>query len=74
MRREVEIIGTWNSDYSASGNDDEWGMVLQAMASKTLDLKPLITHRIPLRHAFEALNMMKNRTEFYAKVLIHPDA
>ncbi len=74
MRREVEISGTWNSDYSASGNDDDWGMVLQAMASKTLDLKPLITHRVPLHHAFDALNMMKNRTEFYAKVLIHPDA
>ena len=24
MRREVSIFGTWNSDYSAAGNDDDW--------------------------------------------------
>ena len=27
MRREVSIFGTWNSDYSAAGNDDDWRSV-----------------------------------------------
>lgn len=72
MRREVSILGTWNSDYSVSGNDDDWRTVLQAMASGTLDLFPLITHKVPLVDGTDVLNMMKIKSEFYAKVLIHP--
>jgi L-iditol 2-dehydrogenase len=72
MRREVSLLGTWNSDYSVSGNDDDWRTVLQAMASGKLDLSPLITHKVPLADGIEALYMMKDKSQFYAKVLIHP--
>lgn len=72
MRREVRLLGTWNSDYSISGNDDDWRAVLQAMASGMLDLAPLITHKVPLTDSTEALHMMKDKSQFYAKVLIHP--
>ncbi len=72
MRREVRVLGTWNSDYSVSGNDDDWRTVLQAMASGKFDLSPLITHKVPLAESIEVLNMMKDKSEFYAKVLIHP--
>jgi L-iditol 2-dehydrogenase len=73
MRREVTLLGTWNSDYSAAGNDDDWRAVLAAMASKTLDLRPLITHRVPLTQAREALIKMKDQSEFFCKTLVHPD-
>lgn len=73
LRREVNVFGTWNSDFSAAGNDDDWQAVLGALASGALDLEPLITHRLPLTQAFEALKMMRDQTEFYAKVLIYPD-
>ena len=72
MRREVKVFGTWNSDYSTSGNDDDWRTVLQAMATRKLDLKPLITHKVSLKDSTNILHLMKNRSEFYAKVLIHP--
>lgn len=72
IRREVQIFGTWNSDFSPHGNDDDWHTTLEAMASKTIKLKPLITHRIPLSNALDALRMMKAGKEFYSKVLIHP--
>ena len=72
MRREVKLLGTWNSDYSTSGNDDDWRTVLQAMATGKLDLSPLITHKVSLADSTNILHMMKNRSEFYAKVLIHP--
>ena len=72
MRREVSLLGTWNSDYSVSGNDDDWRTVLQAMASGKLDIAPLVTHKVPLTDSTEALHMMKDKSEFYAKVLIHP--
>jgi L-iditol 2-dehydrogenase len=73
MRREIEIFGTWNSDYSVYGDDDDWRTVLDAMASGTLNLKPLITHRVPLSQGIAALVMMRDQSEFFAKVLIHPD-
>lgn len=72
MRREVRVMGTWNSDYSAAGNDDDWRNVLQAIASGKLDLSSLITHKISLKDSTEFLHMMKDKSEFYAKVLIHP--
>ena len=72
MRREVNIFGTWNSDYSISGNDDDWRTVLQAMATGKLNLASLITHKVPLTNGTQTLQMMKNKQEFYAKVLIHP--
>jgi L-iditol 2-dehydrogenase len=73
MRREIDLVGTWNSDYSVYGDDDDWRTVLAAMASGTLNLKPLITHRVPLSRGIAALEMMRDQSEFFAKVLIHPD-
>jgi L-iditol 2-dehydrogenase len=73
MRREIDLVGTWNSEYSTSGNDDDWSMVLRAMADRTINLLPLITHRVPLARAFEAIEMMKQGKEFFSKVLVHPE-
>ena len=72
MRREANVIGTWNSDYSIAGNDDDWRTVLKAMASGELTLSPLITHKVPLMDSTETLHMMRDKSEFYAKVLVHP--
>lgn len=72
MRREIELLGTWNSDFSVYGDDDDWRTVLAAMSQGTLNLKPLITHRVPLSRGIDALIMMRDQSEFFAKVLIHP--
>ena len=72
MRREATLHGTWNSHFSASGGADDWRDVLSAMATGDLDLKPLITHRVPLEGAVDVLEGMKDRREFFSKVLIHP--
>lgn len=73
LRRELAVFGTWNSDFSVTGNDDDWRTVLNALAAGALDLEALITHRLPLSQAFEALKMMRDQTNFYAKVLVHPE-
>ena len=73
MRREVAVLGTWNSDYSLfPGSDDDWRTVLQAMAAGSLQVERLITQRVPLAGAFDALKMMRDQAAFYAKVLIEP--
>jgi len=72
MRRELDILGTWNSTFSAAGNNDDWRAVLAAAASGAIDLDSLVSHRIPLEKANEALVMMRDQSQFFAKVLIQP--
>lgn len=74
MRRELAILGTWNSGYSVHGDDDDWRATLAAMASGALDLRPLITHRVPLAQGAEMLRRMRDQSEFTTKVLLHPTA
>jgi L-iditol 2-dehydrogenase len=71
MRRELALLGTWNSSYSASGLPDDWRTVLAAVAAGTIKLKPLISHRFPLDQTMTGLTVMKSRNEFVAKVLIN---
>lgn len=73
MRREIELVGTWNSGYSVYGDDDDWRTTLNAMSSGTLNVKPLVTHRLPFSQGIQALEMMRDQSEFYAKVLLHPE-
>jgi L-iditol 2-dehydrogenase len=72
MRREIQILGTWNSDFSAAGNPDDWRTVLEAMATGRINLEPLITHRVDLEESLAALEMVRDGTEFFSKVLIRP--
>ncbi len=72
MRRELDVLGTWNSSFSAQGNNDDWRAVLAAVASGAVDLDGLVTHRVPLDKALDALVMMRDQSEFFAKVLIQP--
>ncbi len=72
MRRELDVLGTWNSAFSAAGNNDDWRAVLAAAASGAIDLDSLVTHRVSLEKSFDALVMIRDRSEFFGKVLIRP--
>lgn len=74
MRREIDMLGVWNSDFSVYSDDDDWRTVLAAMSSGILNLKPLITHRVPIAEGIAALEMMHQQSEFFTKVLIHPQS
>ena len=71
MRRELALVGTWNSSFSATGLPDDWRTVLAAVAAGTIQLKPLITHRFGLDETLQGMEVMRDRTEFVAKVLIN---
>lgn len=68
LRKELKIEGTWNSAYGSTQND--WKESLAAMAEGKIDVKPLITHRFPLSDCHSAFELMKNRSEFYNKVML----
>lgn len=72
MRRELALLGTWNSSFSASGLPDDWRTVLAAVAAGSIELTPLITHRFSLDQTMAGLAVMRDRREFVAKVLINP--
>jgi len=73
MRREVHILGTWNSDYSVAGGQDDWHDALAGLASGVINVTPLISLKVKLRDAFEALKIMRDRKESCCKMLIYPE-
>lgn len=68
LRKEILMRGTWNSSYNQVIND--WSATVDAMSSGLVKYEELITHRYPISRTLEALEMMRDRKEFYTKVTI----
>lgn len=68
LRKELKINGTWNSVYASFDND--WQESLKAVSEGRLNIRRLITHRPSIEEAPETIRMMRDRTEFYCKVVI----
>lgn len=68
LRREIQLTGTWNSSFNSRVND--WTATVEAMSTGLIKYEELITHRVPLKNAIEALEMMRDGKEFYTKVTI----
>jgi len=65
MRKELTLKGTWNSSYGSVMND--WKTALAFM--KKLDISCLVSHRFPLSECAAAFALIKNRSEFFNKVM-----
>ena len=68
LRKQLIIYGTWNSNFVSLPKND-WKLAIRSMESGKLDLKPFITHRFSLEQCNTALNMMRDRKEFFNKVM-----
>jgi L-iditol 2-dehydrogenase len=68
LRKQLKISGTWNSSFVSLPKND-WKLALDAMAQGSINVKPSITHRFPLEKCSKALSMMRDRTEFFNKVM-----
>lgn len=66
LRKEIVMRGTWNSSYNQVVND--WTATVEAMANGTVEYESLITHRFKLSDCNKALEMMRDKKEFYTKV------
>lgn len=71
LRKQLRLSGTWNSTYTVT-NKNEWQLSLEAMRSGIIDMSPLITHRLPLDAGMSPFLMMRNRTEFFNKIMFMP--
>ncbi len=68
LRKELTLLGTWNSSYAEHQND--WEESLKALSEHKLNVEPLITHRFPLSECNEAFAMMTDGKTFYNKVML----
>lgn len=75
LRREVRIIGTWNSKIAPAGHS-EWEMVVHHIAQGDLHVAPLISHTPTLSEAPEVFEDLLQRRTWYNKVVfaIAPEA
>lgn len=69
LRNELRVMGTWNSSFTDLPRN-EWRLALDSMASGKLDVHPLISHRTDLEHLPAHLEMMRDRTAFFNKVML----
>ena len=67
LRRELQLVGTWNSSFQAMQND--WQDSLRGMENHAIDLKSIITHRFALADYAQAFALMHEKRECYGKVM-----
>lgn len=72
LRKQLKISGTWNTSYNGFPKND-WALSVSYMSQGKLKVSPFITHRFPLQDCPAALKMMRDKTEFYNKVMIVMD-
>ena len=71
LRRELTILGTWNSRITPRGGD-EWTRVLTALEQR-IQVLPLISHIVPLAQGPEMLRAMHERSRWFNKVIFQVD-
>ncbi len=69
LRKQISIVGTWNSSFDNS-NKNDWLISIDAMATGKIAAKKLITHKFPLENIYDGLNIMKNSSEPYKKIIV----
>lgn len=68
LRSQLTVKGSWNSSFRHSA-DDDWNYVLERIKSGRLHPEQCITHRIPMEKLDKGLQVMRDKTEDYIKVM-----
>lgn len=76
LRHQLNVTGTWNSSYYGNVNDanpDDWQYVVRCLESGRIHPEKLITHRYLLDEAVNGMNIMRNKSEDYVKIMTYPN-
>lgn len=68
LRRQITLRGSWNSSYTQS-EDDDWHYCLERLSEGRVCPERFITHRLDLPELGHGLQIMRDRTEAYGKVM-----
>lgn len=76
LRNQIRVTGTWNSSYYGDDevgktvNDmDDWHYVLDRLAKERINPEPLITHKYPLNELTRGMEIMRDKSEDYIKIM-----
>ena len=70
LRKQVHIHGTWNSSYIPENASDDWRVAIEAIVSNKITPEKQITHRISFDNLKDGLELMREKKEYYNKVMI----
>lgn len=71
VSKELVLRGVWNAQW-AGFPVDEWRVTVEMIAARRLDVRSLISHRLPLEEGIQALAMMYEKRAFYSRVVLMP--
>lgn len=68
LRKQLTLIGTWNSSYGSS--DSDWTGTIQAMADGNLQTDATVTHLLSKKELSKGLEIMRGKLEPFCKVML----
>lgn len=68
LRNQLTLSGTWNSTFTHEEEDD-WHYVLKRLEGRQVEPAELITHRFPMENLMDGLELMRDKTQDYGKVM-----
>ena len=71
LRKQISLIGTWNSSYGAKIND--WKEILEFMKANNELFKGLITNKYKAENHQEAFDLLRDKDNFKIKVMFEID-
>lgn len=69
LRNQLTVKGSWNSSFTHD-DDDDWHYVLNRLKEGKICPEMLISHRFGFNELDKGLDIMRNKTEDYIKVMI----
>ncbi|OZU88350.1 galactitol-1-phosphate 5-dehydrogenase [Virgibacillus indicus] len=72
VRNELRVLGSWNA-ISSPFPGKEWSTTVHYMSTGQINVKPIISHRLPLEQGPETFDRIINRKESFGKVMFFPE-
>lgn len=82
LRNQIKITGTWNSSFFGEDNNtacakgssagvcqDDWHYVIERLNEKAINPENLITHKYPLSELTRGMEIMRDKSEDYIKIM-----
>lgn len=69
LRNQLTLKGTWNSSFTQEDNDD-WHYVIERLQQGSIRPEAVVTHRFNLGDILTGFEIMRDKKEEYAKILL----
>lgn len=68
LRNQLTLVGTWNSSFTHS-KDDDWNYAISILQQEKFQPQILITHRYSLDNIVKGYEIMRDKSEEYVKIM-----